>query len=274
MIKSFRVNSGTIKVIDMSMHQIHDWIIPEWPAPSHVRACTTTRIGGFSSGVFTSMNLGDRTEDNIVSIAKNRNYLNSALQLPAEPTWLFQTHGNRVVRLYDDTAANQEADASYTTIANKVCAVLTADCLPVLLCARDGSAVAAVHAGWRGLANSIVDNTISTLLHFAKCKPENLIAWLGPAIGSAVFEVGDDVREAFIKVLPHASMAFRPVAEGKWLADIYLLARQRLERMGVTEIFGGGYCTALQYEKFYSYRRDKETGRMATLIWIEGSEAA
>ncbi len=251
------------------MQQVHDWIIPQWPAPPQVRACTTTRIGGFSNGVFASMNLGDRTEDNMVAIAKNRNQLNKILQLPGEPCWLYQSHSNKVVRLYDDTGANQNADASYTTMVNKVCVVLTADCLPVLLCAKDGSAVAAIHAGWRGLANGVVDNTISTLLHFARCKPENLIAWLGPAIGSAVFEVGDEVRTAFTGVLPHASAAFRPVAEGKWLADIYQLARQRLERMGVTDVFGGSFCTVTQYEKFYSYRRDRETGRMATLIWIE-----
>jgi len=255
------------------MQQIHDWIVPDWPAPPSIRACTTTRIGGFSEGMFASMNLGDRTEDNIVAIARNRNHLVKALQLPAEPTWLYQTHSNKVVRLYDDTGVNQNADASYTTITNKVCVVLTADCLPVLLCAWDGSAVAAVHAGWRGLANSVLDNTISTLLHFAKCKPTNLMAWLGPAIGPAVFEVGDEVREAFIKVLPHAAAAFKPIVRGKWLADIYQLARQRLERMGVEEIYGGGYCTAIQYEKFYSFRRDKHTGRMASLIWIDGSES-
>ena len=256
------------------MQQIHDWIIPQWPAPPGVHACTTTRIGGFSQGVFASMNLGDKTEDNTVAIAKNRNHLNKVLQLPGEPCWLHQTHSNKVVRLYDDTGINQHADASYTTITDRVCVVLTADCLPVLLCAWDGSAVAAIHAGWRGLANGVVDNTISTLLHFAKCKPDNLMAWLGPAIGPAVFEVGDELRSAFIKVLPHAAAAFRPVTDGKWLADIYLLARQRLERMGITEIFGGGYCTALQYEKFYSYRRDKETGRMATLIWIDSDYSA
>ncbi|HEY5602489.1 MAG TPA: peptidoglycan editing factor PgeF [Gammaproteobacteria bacterium] len=256
------------------MQQIHDWIIPQWPAPPRVRACTTTRIGGVSQGVFASMNLGDKSEDNIVAIAKNRNQLSRVLRLPGEPCWLYQSHSNRVVRLYDDTGVNLNADASYTTIADKVCVVLTADCLPVLLCAKDGSAVAAIHAGWRGLANGVLDNTISTLLHFAKCQPGNLIAWLGPAIGPAVFEVGDDVRSAFIKTLPHAAAAFRPVTQGKWLADMYLLARQRLERMGVTEIFGGNFCTAIQYEKFYSYRRDQETGRMATLIWMDGGSSA
>ena len=254
------------------MQQLHDWIIPHWPAPENVRAITTTRIGGFSEGAYASMNLGDRTDDNMIAIARNRNYLVKSLDLPEEPCWLFQSHGNKVVRLYDDTSPNQHADASYSTVANKVCAVLTADCLPVLLCARDGSAVAAVHAGWRGLANGIVDNTISTLLHFGKCKPENLLAWLGPAIGPGVFEVGEEVVDAFCSQLPHAKEAFIPIpGDNKWLADIYTLARQRLHRMGVNDIYGGGFCTVNQYEKFYSYRRDADTGRMATLIWMQDS---
>jgi YfiH family protein len=255
------------------MLQIHDWIIPRWPAPSHVHAYTTTRIGGFSEGAFASMNLGDRTEDNTVAIAKNRNQLHKVLNLPCEPSWLYQSHSNKVARLYSDTPANQDADASYTTVTDKVCVVLTADCLPILLCAKDGSAVAAVHAGWRGLANGVVDNTVSTLLHFAKCKPDNLIAWFGPAIGPGAFEVGDDVKEAFTSQFPDAAKAFSPIVDGKWLANIYLLARQRLHRMGVTDIYGGEFCTATQYEKFYSYRRDKDTGRMATLIWMDDNES-
>lgn len=253
------------------MQQLHDWIIPQWPVPANVRAITTTRVGGFSEGKYASMNLGDRTDDNIISIARNRNHLAKLLDLPEEPGWLFQSHSNKVVRLYKDTAPNQQADASYSTEPGKVCVVLTADCLPVLLCARDGSAVAAVHAGWRGVANGVIDNTISTLLHFGKCKPETLLAWLGPAIGPGLFEVGPDVVEACCAQLPHARDAFTPIpGEDKWLADIYLLARQRLERMGVNEIYGGGFCTVSQYEKFYSYRRDKQTGRMATLIWMQG----
>ena len=251
------------------MQQIHDWIIPQWPAPNNVRAVTTTRIGGFSDNVYASMNLGDNTEDNIIAIAKNRNELGKVLKLPDEPCWLHQSHSHKVVRLYDDTSANQNADASYTTVANKVCVVLTADCLPILLCAKDGSAVSAIHAGWRGLANGIVETTISTLLHFGKCKPENLLAWLGPAISPAVFEVGEDVKENFTRKAPEAERAFKRIGtDKKWLADIYMLARQSLNRMGVNEVFGGGFCTATQYEKFYSYRRDKQTGRMASLIWM------
>lgn len=252
------------------MKQIHDWIIPQWPAPENIRAVTTSRVGGHSKHEFDSMNLGDRTEDNIVAIAKNRNELFKLLDLPCEPTWLFQSHSTKVVRLYEDTTFNQNADASYTTVSNKVCVVLTADCLPLLLCARDGSVVAAIHAGWRGLAGGIIETTVSTLLHFGKTRPENLLVWLGPAIGPGLFEVGDDVRNEFLKHSSKADAAFRPIPlhDGKWLADIYQLARQRLTEMGVSDIYGGEFCTATQYEKFYSYRRDGKTGRMASLIWI------
>lgn len=251
------------------MQQVHDWIIPQWPAPDNVRAITTTRLGGHSKHEYASMNLGDRTEDNIVAIAKNRNELYKLLDLPCEPTWLYQSHSSKVVRLYEDTTFNQNGDASYTNLVNKICVVLTADCLPVLVCAKDGSVVAAIHAGWRGLADGIIETTISTLLHFGKCRPENLLVWLGPAIGPAIFEVGDDVRDAFIRHTSRAKKAFEavPMVKGKWLADIYQLAGQRLQEMGVEEISGGGYCTATQYDKFYSYRRDGKTGRMASLIW-------
>lgn len=251
------------------MQQIHDWIIPQWSAPDNIRAVTTTRMGGFSKYEYASMNLGDRTEDNIVAIAKNRNELYKLLDLPCEPTWLYQSHSSKVLRLYEDTTFNQNADASYTNLTNKICVVLTADCLPVLVCAKDGSVVAAIHAGWRGLADGIIETTVSTLLHFGKCRPENLLVWLGPAIGPAAFEVGDDVRDAFLRHTSRAKKAFRavPMVKGKWLADIYQLARQRLEEMGVEDISGGEYCTATQYDKFYSYRRDGKTGRMASLIW-------
>ena len=260
--------------MQQSLQQHPDWIIPQWAAPANVRAVTTTRIGGHSSGEYSSMNLGDRTEDDMISIAKNRNELYKSLELPCEPTWLYQTHSSKVVRLYEDTTFNQNADASYTTIDNKICVVLTADCLPVLLCSKDGSVVSAVHAGWRGLANGILETTISTLLHFGKCRPENLLVWLGPAIGQALFEVGEDVRTAFTSHSTQAKKAFLKIpgaqksSETKWLADMYMLARQRLVDMGVTDVFGGNFCTATQYEKFFSYRRDGKTGRMASLIWM------
>jgi hypothetical protein len=256
------------------MQQLHDWIIPQWTAPANIRAVTTSRIGGHSQSEYSSMNLGDRTEDNMISIARNRNELYKVLDLPCEPTWLYQSHSTKVVRLYEDTKFNQDADASYTTVDNKICVVLTADCLPLLFCAKDGSAVSAVHAGWRGLANGIIETTISTLLHFGKCRPENLLVWLGPAIGPGLFEVGEDVRATFIEHSVKAKKAFTRLpsldktADKKWLADLYMLARQRLDDMGVSDIFGGGFCTATQYEKFYSYRRDGNTGRMASLIWM------
>ena len=252
------------------MQQIHDWIIPQWRAPGNVRAVTTTRIGGHSKFEFASMNLGDRTEDNIIAIAKNRNELFKVLDLPCEPTWLHQSHSSKAVRLYEDTTFNKSADASYTHVANKICVVLTADCLPLLVCAKDGSTVAAIHAGWRGLADGIIETTINALLKSGNCRPEHLLVWLGPAIGPGVFEVGDDVRSAFLKHSAKAKKAFKaiPMIKGKWLADIYMLARQRLTDLGVSEISGGGYCTATQYEKFYSYRRDGKTGRMASLIWM------
>jgi len=254
------------------MQHIHDWIIPQWPAPGNICAVTTTRVGGHSNFEYATMNLGDRTEDNIVSIAKNRNELYKLLDLPCEPTWLYQTHSTKVLRLYEDTNFNHNADASYTTIENKICVVLTADCLPLLICSKDGSVVSAIHAGWRGLADGIIESTISTLLQNAHCRPENLLVWLGPAIGPGIFEVGEDVYQAFTSYSVKARNAFRniPFHEEKWLADIYALARQRLEDSGVVDIYGGDFCTATQYEKFYSYRRDGKTGRMASLIWMAG----
>lgn len=255
------------------MQQIHDWVIPQWPAPPNVRAVTTTRIGGISTGEFATMNLGNNTHDNIMSVARNRNELIKSLELPSEPCWLHQTHSNKVIRLYDDTAVNQSADASYTTIPEKVCVVLTADCLPVLLSAKDGSVVASIHAGWRGLASGIIETTVSTLLHFGKCKPENLLVWLGPAIGPGVFEVGKDVRDVFTAHTADAKKAFRRIyKQQKWLVDIYLLARQRFAQMGVVDVYGGDFCTVTQYEKFYSFRRDGQTGRMASLIWMTQSQ--
>lgn len=251
------------------MQQLHDWIFPHWPAPANIKSCTTTRNGGFSNGEYYSMNLGDRTDDSIISIAKNRNHLIKSLGLPAEPCWLHQTHSDRVIRLDSSSRTNQNADASYSMTKKIVCAVLTADCLPILLCNRQGTVVAAVHAGWKGLVEGIVENTVGALIHFGGCKPEEIMAWLGPAIGPGVFEVGPDVYEAFTAKTKLAKAAFFTLNKDKWLADIYKLARQRLAVMGVKLVFGGNFCTVTQYQKFYSYRRDKVTGRMASLIWID-----
>ena len=262
------------------MQYIHDWIMPQWPAPSNIRACVTTRNGGFSNGEFTSMNLGDRTDDSIISIAKNRNHLINVLELPDEPCWLYQAHTDKVVCIDDMSRANQHADASYSTTKNLVCAVLTADCLPLLLCNRDGTAVAAIHAGWRGLAGGIIENTVTALMHNTGTKPNDIMAWLGPAIGPGVFEVGPDVYDTFVGRTKLAKRAFYELPvnktrdhakkDKKWLANIYILARQCLARMDVKLVFGGEFCTVTQYQKFYSYRRDRMTGRMASLIWIEG----
>lgn len=238
-----------------------DWIVPDWPAPACVRALVTTRTGGASAGPYASMNLAAHVGDDPAAVAENRRRLRA--HLPAEPHWLAQVHGSRVVRA-EEAAAGIEADAAFTRVTGRVCAVMTADCLPVLLCADDGSAVAVAHAGWRGLAGGVVEATVQAMATPAS----RLLAWLGPAIGPLSFEVGDEVREAFLAHAPESAAAFAPKADGKWLADLYRLARQRLNALGVSRVFGGGFCTYGEAERFYSYRREKTTGRMASLIWI------
>jgi len=239
-------------------------ILPDWPAPSRVNSLMTTRAGGVSQRPWTSFNLGDHVGDDPAHVAANRARLRQ--QLPAEPGWLRQVHSARVVELGRDP--NQEADASLTRHAGIVCAVLTADCLPVLFCDHAGSVVAAVHAGWRGLAGGVLETTVAAM----QVPPGKILAWMGAAIGPQAFEVGDDVRQAFVAQHPEATMAFLPHPEsapGKWHADIYQLARIRLVRAGVHAIYGGGRCTFNEAESFYSYRRDGVTGRMAALIWME-----
>lgn len=239
-----------------------DFIIPDWPAPAAVRAVTTTRTGGVSLPPYDSLNLGDHVGDDPLAVSTNRRYLYESLDLPAEPRWLKQVHGTCSV----DVAGNVsdcEADAAYAHQKGVVCAVLTADCLPVLLCDRDARAVAAIHAGWRGLLNGVIEQTIADMAAEAE-----LIAWLGPAIGLEAFEVGDEVREAFVSKEAEAAAAFSVSPAGRWLADIYALARLRLQRCGVTSISGGEYCTFSDAERFYSYRRDGQTGRIASLIWL------
>lgn len=238
-------------------------VIPDWPAPNSVRALTTTRTGGVSPPPYDSLNLGDHVDDAPLAVAENRRRLCDELQLPAEPRWLSQVHGTSCC----DAAKVQtpiEADAQFAEQPGVVCAVLTADCLPLLLCDASGSRVAAVHAGWRGLLNGVIENSISEM-----GADREVMAWLGPAIGPAAFEVGAEVRDAFIAHDAGAVEAFTPVAGGKWLADIYQLARQRLVSRGISWIYGGDYCTFSDPERFYSYRRDGQTGRQASLIWIE-----
>lgn len=236
------------------------WIAPDWPAPAAIRAATTLRSGGVSDGAYDSLNLALHVGDRADSVQRNRSIATEMLALPAEPVWLEQVHGNRVVDAAGVESALQ-ADASYTYQTGVVCAVMTADCLPLLLCSADGNGIAAVHAGWRGLLSGVIGNAVAAL-------PADLLAWLGPAIGPDCFMVGDDVRDAFLGKSPAYACAFKP-SSAKWQADIYRLARIELAALGVNKVFGGAFCTVTEQQRFYSYRRDKETGRMATLIWKE-----
>lgn len=249
-----------------------DLLIPDWPAPVHVQARVTTRRGGVSAAPYASLNLGDHVGDDPVAVAANRAELRACL--PAEPLWLKQVHGRGIVAA-DQAVGVPEADGSVTRQAGCVCAVLTADCLPVLFCDRSGTVVAAAHAGWRGLADGVLEAAV----HAMAVEPGEILAWLGPAIGPQAFEVGEEVRQVFMAQDPEARLAFvhsslTPQAMGssqKWLANIYLLARQRLARVGVRQVFGGDFCTHMDAERFYSYRRDGVTGRMASLIWLDSS---
>lgn len=241
------------------------WLEPDWRVPGRVRALTTLRTGGVSGGPFASLNLGARVGDDPGAVAANRQRLANAAGLPAEPVWLRQIHGVRVVRAGDPVAEDTEADAAFTDRPGVVCAVLTADCLPVFLARTDGSAVAVAHAGWRGLAAGVIESTVAAL------DPEQgpLAAWLGPAIGPDAFEVGPEVREAFVVRHPEDESAFRAGHGDRYLADLYALARARLGRAGVTEVSGGGRCTYTDEPAFFSHRRDGLSGRMASLIWME-----
>ncbi len=237
------------------------FILPGWPAPTRVKSLMTTRAGGTSAAPWASLNLGDHVGDDPAHVAANRAWLRGIL--PDEPGWLRQVHSARVVEL---GGGETEADASVTREPGRVCAVLTADCLPVLFCDRSGSVVAAAHAGWRGLAGGVLEATVAAM----QVPPGEILAWMGAAIGPQAFEVGDDVRAAFLAQHPETAAAFAPQgATGKWLADIYALARIRLNRVGVQAIHGGGRCTFTESETFFSYRRDGVTGRMASLIWLD-----
>lgn len=240
------------------------WIVPDdWPVPAHVRALTTTRAGGISTGPYASLNLADHVGDDPAAVAANRMRLVAEAGLPADPVWLQQVHGNTVVDIARATPV-PEADAAYSHQPGQVCAVLTADCLPVLLCDRAGEQVAAVHAGWRGLAAGVIEQAVAAL----PVPGAELLAWLGPAISAAAYTVGDEVRETFIAHDPRAAAAFQPGRHDGWHADLYQLARQRLAACGVPAVHGGGRCTFREAQHFYSYRRDGVTGRMATLIWL------
>ena len=262
------------------MNLLDHCLIPDWPAPKNVKTLQTTRHGGVSVAPYDTFNLGDHVGDAPLAVERNRMLLNKLL--PTEPVWLKQVHGV-VVADAAQAACWPQADACVSAHPGAVCVVMTADCLPVLLCDDKGSVVGAAHAGWRGLCDGVIEQTVQAM----KVPPGSLMAWLGPAIGAQAFEVGDEVRAAFVSKQPEAAASFTPslsppsplplAGEGgasapgegeKWLADIYQLARLRLQALGITRIYGGGLCTHTDRANFFSYRRDGATGRMGTFIWL------
>lgn len=238
-----------------------NWIVPDWPCPSSVHALITTRAGGVSTGAYASMNVGTEVGDAAEKVAENRRRLEAIV--PTRPRWLQQVHGTQVVSAERITDAI-EADASVATSANTVCVVMVADCLPVLLCDCNGRVVAAAHAGWRGLCAGVLENTVEAM----RLPGRDLLAYLGPAIGPTAFEVGDEVRAAFVGHHPNAVTAFQQHRPNKWLADLFMLAQQRLRALGVSAIYGGTDCTYSEPARFFSHRRDKVSGRHAALIWL------
>lgn len=243
------------------MPETIDPIVPDWPVPTTVKALVTTRAGGVSRAPYDSLNLGVAVGNDPEAVRENRARLRALL--PAEPRWLRQVHGTRVVDAETVTTL-VEADGSHTTAPGVVCVVQMADCMPVLFADRAGTRVAAAHAGWRGLAGGVLDEAVRAL----DTDPADLIAWMGPAIGPTAFEVGDDVRDAFLASSPDAHAAFIRHAPGKWLADLFLLGRQRLLALGIGAIHGGGQCTVTDPRRFFSHRRDRVSGRMAAAIWL------
>ena len=245
-----------------------DWIFPDWPAPANIRAVSTTRNGGVSAAPWNSMNPASHTEDDVAHVMQNRRILHQRAGLPAEPLWLNQVHGNNVV----DAARveqNARADGSFAYRAGVVCAVMTADCLPVLLCDRSGRQVAALHAGWRGLAGGILEAGVASF----QAEAGDILAWLGPCIGPKAFEVGEEVRQAFVQKSAAMGEAFRASENsGRWLADLHCLARLTLEQAGVGSVYGRNDCTFSDPERFFSYRRDGVCGRMVSLIWKTPSD--
>lgn len=247
-----------------------DFLQPDWPAPANVRALSTSRglaqapVFGHSAGVYAGLNLGTHVGDALEAVTANRLLLQHDVNLPLQPAWLNQVHGTTVLDLDTWHGDLVDADASVASRCGVAAVVMTADCLPVLFCDKAGTKVAAAHAGWRGLCAGVLE---ATLQHFPA--GAEILAWLGPAIGPANFEVGAEVRAAFIAKDPEAAQAFCATGHaGKYLADIYLLARQRLSAAGVSAVYGGEYCTVADSSRFFSYRRDGQTGRQASLIWL------
>jgi len=242
-------------------------IIPDWSAPARVHAVSTTRVGGQSLSPYDSLNLAQHVDDNKEAVRANRAILKRLAGYGGEPAWLEQVHGNTVINAAQAEAI-VKADASFTTMTNTTCVVMTADCLPVLFCDKQGKGVAAAHAGWRGLAEGVLESTLKRLCSELACSSSDVMAWMGPAIGPTAFEVGNEVREAFISQHDVASV-FSETRPQHWLMDIYAVARERLKAAGVNEISGGQFCTYSDEEHFFSYRRDGQCGRMASLIWLQ-----
>jgi polyphenol oxidase len=236
----------------------------DWPAPKNVRAVATTRVGGVSVGPYTSLNLGAHVGDDECAVKENRQRVRTALGLEREPLWLNQVHGTAVVEAKAHDAP-PTADASFSRSPDQACAVLTADCLPVLFCDHEGTRVAAAHAGWRGLAGGVLESALRAM----DVAPDRVLAWLGPAIEQDMFEVGPEVREQFVARSADDAQAFSANVRGRWQADLYDLARRELARLGVTQVFGGGLRCYADRDRFFSYRRDGTTGRMATLVWMK-----
>ena len=240
-------------------------IVPDWPTPRRVRSLSTTRLGGSSQGAYAGCNLGLHVGDDPQAVAANRAQLGALIG--SSPRWLEQVHGTTVVdaALLSPDVPPPQADAAFARQPGVPCVVMTADCLPVLFCDRAGSTVAAAHAGWRGLAGGVLQNTVAAM----KVPPLEIMAYLGPAIGADAFEVGQDVWDAFCLPMPRAEVAFTDIGAGKYLADIYALARLVLQDVGVNQIYGGQHCTVLERDVFFSYRRDGQTGRMVSAVWLE-----
>lgn len=240
------------------------FVTPDWPAPKNIHAYTTTRWGGVSPSPYASMNLSVGSGDTKDNVQQNKKQLVQNFNLPSEPIWLNQVNGTQII---DAAIAPQtpEADASYTGQKNTVCIILTADCLPVLICNRKGTHVAAVHAGWRGLAHGIIEKTLQQL----NLPPNDVLAWLGPGISAENYIVGSEVKTIFEQNDSQAKTAFTSLPEDKWRCDLYKIARQRLFNCDVNQVVGGDFCTFRDSDNFYSHRRDKPTGRMASFIWME-----
>jgi YfiH family protein len=240
-------------------------ISPDWPVPPAVRAAVTLRRGGVSIGLYESLNLGVHVGDEPAAVAENRRRVRTELLLPGEPVWLEQVHGTAVADL-DMALPVRRSDAAVTHMADRICAIQVADCMPVLFATEDGLRIGAAHAGWRGLAGGVLEATVAAM----HCVPSRLFAWLGPCISAENFEVGDEVREAFVKADAATESAFERNARARWQCDLYAIARHKLRALGIRDVRGGGWCTFAERDRFFSHRRDGQCGRMAALIWRDG----